>query len=63
LIIGQGFQVVIHWLIPIAAGGFIYIAGTDLVPELHKEHPRVSFEQLFFIILGVIFMIGILFIE
>jgi zinc and cadmium transporter len=24
-------------LIPIAAGGFIYIAGSDLIPELHKE--------------------------
>ena len=24
-------------LIPFAAGGFIYIAGADLIPELHKE--------------------------
>ncbi|MEK6928591.1 MAG: ZIP family metal transporter [Nanoarchaeota archaeon] len=24
-------------LIPFAAGGFIYIAGSDLIPELHKE--------------------------
>lgn len=25
------------FLIPFAAGGFIYIAGSDLIPELHKE--------------------------
>lgn len=24
-------------LLPIAAGGFIYIAGTDIIPELHKK--------------------------
>jgi zinc transporter ZupT len=25
------------FLLPLAAGGFIYIAAVDLVPELHKE--------------------------
>jgi len=24
-------------IIPIAVGGFIYLAGSDLIPELHKE--------------------------
>ena len=24
-------------MLPLAAGGFIYIAGSDLVPELNKE--------------------------
>ncbi|MBI2048966.1 MAG: ZIP family metal transporter [Parcubacteria group bacterium] len=24
------------WLIPVAAGGFIYIASADLIPEIHK---------------------------
>ena len=28
------FQV---YILPIAAGGFLYIAAADLVPELHKE--------------------------
>lgn len=27
----------INFLLPLAAGGFIYIAAVDLVPELHKE--------------------------
>lgn len=25
------------YLLPFAAGGFLYIAASDLVPELHKE--------------------------
>ena len=27
-----------NFLIPFAAGGFIYVAGTDLIPELHKHN-------------------------
>jgi zinc and cadmium transporter len=27
-----------EFLVPFAAGGFIYIAGTDLIPELHKHN-------------------------
>ena len=30
----EGFS---RFLLPIAAGGFIYIASCDLIPELHKE--------------------------
>ncbi len=26
-----------HILVPLAAGNFLYIAGSDLIPELHKE--------------------------
>lgn len=46
-------------LLPIAAGGFIYIAMTDLVPELHKE-PKISKSLLNFVLfaLGIIFMLG-----
>ena len=34
-------------MLPFAAGGFIYIAGSDLVPEMHKERdPRKSLVQL-----------------
>ncbi len=41
-------------LVPFAAGGFIYIAATDLMPELHKKaHARESLVQLFVILLGI----------
>jgi zinc and cadmium transporter len=41
-------------LVPFAAGGFIYIAATDLMPELHKKsHAGESMVQLFMILLGI----------
>ncbi|MFH1894998.1 MAG: ZIP family metal transporter [archaeon] len=29
---------ILVFLLPFAAGNFIYIAGSDLIPELHKEY-------------------------
>lgn len=47
-----------------AAGGFIYIAGSDLVPELHKTtSPRHSILQFAAIIVGLLCMVGLLFLE
>jgi zinc and cadmium transporter len=41
-------------LVPFAAGGFIYIAATDLMPELHKRvHASTSIIQLSTILLGI----------
>ncbi|MCS7115113.1 MAG: ZIP family metal transporter [Nitrososphaerota archaeon] len=41
-------------LVPFAAGGFIYIAATDLMPELHKKsHAGESLIQFLIIILGI----------
>jgi len=46
-------------LIPIAAGGFIYIAGSDLIPELHKErNVKRSILQILFIIAGILIMLA-----
>jgi len=42
------------FLAPFAAGGFIYIASTDLLPELHKRHQvNESIIQLASILAGV----------
>jgi zinc and cadmium transporter len=41
-------------MVPLAAGGFIYIAGSDLIPELHKEAtPSKSLVQLISMGVGV----------
>jgi len=41
-------------LVPFATGGFIYIAATDLMPELHKKsHADESIIQLISILLGL----------
>lgn len=51
-------------LVPIAAGGFIYIAGSDLIPELHKEfHIKKSILQLVAFIFGILVMIALLLVE
>lgn len=51
-------------LIPIAAGGFIYIAASDLIPELHKEkHIIKSFIQLLAFIIGIAVMALLLLLE
>ncbi|MFZ2189571.1 MAG: ZIP family metal transporter [Candidatus Magasanikiibacteriota bacterium] len=53
-----------EFLIPFAAGSFIYIAGSDLVPELHKEtNARKSTLQLLISILGVFVMMALLLLE
>ncbi len=51
----------VTWLAPymlaLAAGGFIYIAAVDLIPELHKERKaQISAVQFAAIILGVALM-------
>ncbi|MEM2631884.1 MAG: ZIP family metal transporter [Candidatus Bathyarchaeia archaeon] len=41
-------------LVPFAAGGFIYIAATDLMPELHKKlQVRESLTQLIALLVGI----------
>lgn len=40
-------------LVPIAAGGFIYIAGSDLIPELHKHSDSWKRSLLQFIAFAV----------
>jgi len=45
----------IPYLIAFSAGGFIYIASADLIPELHKEtSKKISFIQFSGIIIGII---------
>ncbi len=43
------------YLVPITAGGFIYLAGTDLIPELHRHDTKIknSLIQLTCILLGI----------
>ena len=64
LIIGSGSEEFILSLLPFAAGGFIYIAGSNLIPELHKEYNlKDSFLHLFALVLGIGIMVALLFLE
>jgi len=52
------------YLLAFAAANFIYIAGTDLIPELHKELDRKrAVIQIIFFILGVLLMLPLLLLE
>jgi zinc and cadmium transporter len=52
------------YLIALAIGGFLYIAGSDLIPELHKETKvKVSLIQMLTFILGVLVMMSLLLLE
>ncbi|MSU60591.1 MAG: ZIP family metal transporter [Candidatus Staskawiczbacteria bacterium] len=63
-ILGQAGEGLVMWVLPIAAGGFIYIAVADLIPELHKtKEVNHSVFQIIAVILGVLAMLALLFIE
>ena len=52
------------YFLPIAAGGFIYIAVADLIPELNKtKEVKQSILQLTAVIFGVLAMIALTFLE
>ena len=60
----NSIQHFLSYSIPFAAGCFIYVAGTDLIPELHKETtPKKSLAQFFFFVLGIAVMALLLMIE
>ena len=64
LIMNNYFENITMFLLPFAAGGFIYIAGADLIPELHREVKiKKSLLQLVSIVLGIAVMYSLLFLE
>jgi zinc and cadmium transporter len=63
-ILGSFAESIVMWILPIAAGGFIYIAVADLIPELHKEKNKLySVIQVLVAIIGVLMMYALLFLE
>ncbi len=55
--LGSEFVELTKYLVPFAAGGFIYIASSDIIPELHKEKDsKKSALQLLFFVLGIAVM-------
>lgn len=61
-LIGSNFS---NFLIPITTGSFIYLAATDLIPELHRHDSKISHSliQLIFILLGITLMSLLVFLE
>jgi zinc and cadmium transporter len=60
LFIGGSVQGLSNLIVPLTAGGFIYIAGSDLIPELNKEcAPDQSIAQILSFIVGLVVMYGL----
>lgn len=60
LLVGAQVEGYAAYLLPITAGSFIYIAGSDLIPELHHHHSSPASKsvwQFVMILLGVLVML------
>ncbi len=64
LILGARSEVFVQTILPFAAGGFVYIAGSNLIPELHKEcGMKDSLWHILIFLSGIIIMLLLLFLE
>jgi zinc and cadmium transporter len=68
LVLAGIFGGLLPYLLGFAAGGFIYIASTDLIPELHRSNvcegfSRAALVQLAFLTLGIAVMYSLLMLE
>ncbi len=62
--LGEKGEGLVTYILPIAAGGFIYIAAADLIPELQKtKSVKQSFLQFLSIALGVGLMLALTLLE
>lgn len=64
LVLASFFVNIQVFLVGLAIGGFIYIAGSDLIPELHKETDlKTSLIQTICFIVGILIMLALLLLE
>ena len=64
LLLGGNVGEYTAFMLPFTAGGFIYIAGSDLIPELHHEHELPgSLAQFAMVLVGVGLMYALLLVE
>jgi zinc and cadmium transporter len=63
--LGSALEGFVPLVIPFAAGNFIYIAGSDLIPELRKDapEPKKAALQMTILVLGVITMLLLLLLD
>lgn len=64
LVLGAKSEAFVLFILPFAAGGFVYIAGSTLIPELHKECGwKESMLHVLAFVTGIALMWGILWLE
>jgi zinc and cadmium transporter len=60
LVVGARVEGFADYLLPVTAGAFLYVAGSDLIPELNRRHSHsaaTSVWQLVLMLLGVVVML------
>lgn len=61
---GSAANSLIPIMLAFAAGGFLYVAGSDLVPELHTtKDPKKSLVQFLMLVVGILLMASLTLIE
>ena len=65
LILGTQSESLMAAIVPFAGGAFVYIAGSNLIPELlRKNHGlKILLQQFLAFLVGIIIMYGLLFLE
>ena len=64
VVLGETGKVFTAWILPIAAGGFIYVAVADLIPELQKtKKMKHSIFQILAVVAGVSAMAALTLLE
>ena len=65
LIVGSSLEDFTGIVVPFAAGNFIYIAGSDLLPEIrtHEPEPGKAALQLVCLVMGVLVMLSLTMVE
>jgi zinc and cadmium transporter len=62
ILLSSRSELMILYILPFAAGGFLYIAGSNLIPELHKEcGTKDSLSHFFALVLGIALMYALRF--
>lgn len=63
-VVGGGSDYFNLWMLAIVAGGFIYIAVADLIPEIRKtKELGYSIAQILMVVIGVLMMLALVFLE
>jgi len=64
IVLGETGRVFTEWILPIAAGGFIYVAVADLIPELQKTKKiKHSALQIMAVVAGILAMVALTLLE
>lgn len=64
-LLGSAIHNISLYILPVTAGGFIYLAASDLIPELHRHQSKIttSLIQIFLVIVGVALMLALKYFE